>query len=107
MAVLSPFTCHSRSLCASSAVVAFIFVVGMVPTSQEAAARTTFDWINPAGGVFKQPAHWSPSGPPGNSDLARFLIAGLYTVQFDENATTDRLHVDAMGPIVFNLGGHA
>jgi T5SS/PEP-CTERM-associated repeat protein len=103
--LFSKFSGH-RSLCAvnTAALLCGMLAVGVICPS--ASAWPTFDWISSVGGTFKQSVHWTPGGPPGVADLARFLLPGPYTVNFDDNATTDQLHIDAPGPIVFNLAGH-
>lgn len=69
-------------------------------------AQTTYDWIDPAGGVFQDAGNWSPGGgPPGNMDTARFNQSGSYPVSFNASRTNQFLHV-GKDEVNLDLGGH-
>lgn len=63
-------------------VIMAIAVVGtMLPTAVAEARQQVIDWTAPRGGLFTNPANWSPRSIPGSSDLARFDLDAAYLVQ--------------------------
>lgn len=44
-------------------------------------------WNEPLGGVFDDPMHWTPAGPPSTGDRAIFDLPDSYTVTFPGNQT--------------------
>jgi T5SS/PEP-CTERM-associated repeat protein len=69
------------------------------------ARGITFDWINAGGGTYSGSANWSPSGPPGPADFARFNLASTYGVTFTGSATVSYLQVQK-GDVLFTLNGY-
>ncbi|HWL93472.1 MAG TPA: hypothetical protein VNT79_08040 [Phycisphaerae bacterium] len=68
--------------------------------------QTTYDWIDPAGGLFQDAGNWSPNGgPPGSLDTARFNQNDSYIVSFNASRTNQFLHV-ALDDVLLDLGGH-
>ena len=50
------------------------------PTTALAGDGDVFDWINPAGGEYKDPLNWSQQSTPQFDDDARFDITNTYSV---------------------------
>ena len=82
----------------------FLFPVNQVfaepsPTSFNQSDTPTnnsliaYDWINPAGGVWSNPANWSPVGVPGIGDLANITLPGAYVVIVDNAIQIDSLAI--------------
>lgn len=84
---------------------------------QFAAAQTTYNWINPAGGNFFDSSNWSPTGypdPATGTDTAVFALNSTYTVGvnnftniFNADFTAGNVTVDTTGSGFFftNTGG--
>src|SRR6266568_3404113 len=71
--------------------------------SSEAAI---FLWDNGAGGSYSTSSNWTPLGPPGAADTARFNLGIGYAVSFTANQTASVLDVIAGTP-TFSAGGAA
>jgi len=67
-------------------------------------AAATYDWINTTSGTFSTGANWSPAGPPGVLDTARFAIPNTYNVTFSANATNTTFTMN-QGSATFFLNG--
>jgi T5SS/PEP-CTERM-associated repeat protein len=70
-----------------------------------AAQGEAFHWIEPAGGLFSVPAHWSPPlRVPRRGDDAIFDLDASYTVDFARDEASRSLLVQR-GDVLFALGG--
>src|SRR5205814_35657 len=69
--------------------------------SSEAAV---FLWNNSAGGSYSTSANWTPLGPPGSADTARFNINNTYTVNFTTSPAVSVLDESA-GAVTFAASG--
>src|SRR5205085_11887261 len=52
-----------------------------------------FVWNNSAGGTYGLSTNWTPAGPPGVADTARFSLANSYTVNLAANQSASFLDV--------------
>ena len=57
------------------------------------ARGATYSWNNPAGGSWSIASNWSPSGIPGEGDIANVTLAGTYTVSLSANVLVSELKV--------------
>src|SRR6266480_1125591 len=71
--------------------------------SSEAAI---FIWNNGAGGTYSTSANWTPLGPPGPANTARFNLGIGYVVSFTGNQAASVLDVIAGAP-TFSASGAA
>ena len=92
---------RTRFLCSASTFTIFLMVLSFVLLSNSAKAQV-FDWTNSTGSPdpwYGVSGNWSPSGPPGSSDTARFNSAGSYEVWWDDSIGTP-----AVGFLEINSG---
>src|SRR5687768_13111271 len=71
-------------------------------------AQAIYNWNAPGlgNGNFGNPFIWSPNGPPGVGQEARFnSAASAYTVTFTSSPTNFRTFI-GNDQVTFNLGGH-
>lgn len=62
-------------------------------------------WTNVTGGTFSSASNWSTGVSPGERDSVRFDLAGSYTVSFTQDASLQRVSVEA-GQVVWALDGY-
>jgi len=93
---MSRSSCLSRpSRAAARILIGAIASIFAVNTTCDAAV---FVWNNSGGGVYTVGSNWTPAGPPGAVDTARFSLGNLYTVSFASNQTASVLDVIAGTP---------
>src|SRR5262245_26071240 len=83
----------------------FLVPFAMLSFTSAAAWGVAFTWNDSSGGLFDDPANWTPAGgPPGSGEDALFNLANTYTVTFQSDVTNATSTI-SNGTVSFQLSG--